>query len=125
MTVPALDLLRDYISYMSVRLTPDEWDEVCRALEGLAARVEQAERERDEIKDKFDHLHSEWTYERGRGDHLVYRREWEAFNRWQRGAEAQQALLADAIAYVRRNVGTDTPTSIEADLLARYEKEPT
>jgi hypothetical protein len=48
------------------------------------ARAVAAEADRDRLQAELDHLKSEFNYESWRGDHLVYAREWDAFNAWQR-----------------------------------------
>jgi hypothetical protein len=56
------------------------------ALDRLAARLAA-----------YDHLRSEWSYRHDRGDHLVYRSEWEEFVAWRKsgGAKALEAAEAE------------------------------
>jgi predicted nuclease with TOPRIM domain len=71
------------------------------------AALDRLVAERDAIKEKFDHLHSEWQYGHDRGDHLIYESEWELFDAWQRGndelvdraeaAEAERDRLREAL----------------------------
>lgn len=47
MTVSALALLRDRLAYVSKSFTPDEWNEICRAL---------AELEKQLVSDAIKHV---------------------------------------------------------------------
>lgn len=99
----------------------DHADVIREAFLGLATE-EDALAALDAIQDKFDHLHSEYSYDRPRGDHLVYRDEWEAFDAWQRSgdrmeeesyawqhraeaAEARVTMLEAALREIANNVG--------------------
>jgi len=69
------------------------WDDLASLRDQLQGRFEQIaelEAERDAIQAKFDHLHSEYSYDRPRGDHVVYRDEWEAFDEWQRSGDRME-----------------------------------
>lgn len=63
---------------------PEDWGhedcEVCND-----ARVVAAEVERDALRDELAWAKSELAFFSDRGDHVVYRDEWEAFDKWQRG----------------------------------------
>lgn len=60
-------------------------------IEGWLAGVSYAEW--FALADRVGRAETELLYTHDRGDHLVYRDEWEAFNAWQRGSE-RAALLA-------------------------------
>jgi hypothetical protein len=52
--------------------------------EAALARVEAELSRLREVEESFKHLSSEYQFDMDRGDHLVYREEWERFDRWQR-----------------------------------------
>ena len=64
------------------------------ALDELVALAGRA----DELGEELAHLKSEYHFDMDRGDHLVYAREWDAFNQWQRGdlSFERRALAAEA-----------------------------
>lgn len=66
------------------RAEVEEWKRTAKTA-GELANIRQDEIERlREIEKQFDHLSSEYHLGQDRGDHLVYRHEWEAFDKWQR-----------------------------------------
>ncbi len=54
-----------------------------------------AERAFAKILDHLEHAETEIAYTRARGDHLVYYREWQAFDAWQRNARKWSQKRAD------------------------------
>jgi hypothetical protein len=76
-----LATLRGYVA-------PEPRDGPVRAaLARVEARFREAEAELSrlrEVEESFKHLSSEYQFDMDRGDHLVYREEWERFDRWQR-----------------------------------------
>lgn len=63
-----------------------------------AANLDFAIKQREAAEAELAHLKSEHNFESDRGDHLVYAREWDAFNQWQRGdlSFEKRALAAEA-----------------------------
>lgn len=80
----ALDRLEKFILY----------GESTKPMDALAAVSDALKQARDELA----HLKSEYHFDMDRGDHLVYAREWDAFNAWQRGdlSFESRALAAEA-----------------------------
>ena len=56
------------------------------------ARADAAEQRATELEAELAHLKSEYNFEGDRGDHLIYRDEWERFDRWQRAMEPLRSL---------------------------------
>ena len=104
------DIVRDARRLLAAPFSPDSrWEAEARdVIVALVAALDRLEAERDAIKEKFDHLHSEWQYGHDRGDHLIYESEWELFDAWQRGelvdrveaAEAERDRLRARLSYI-------------------------
>jgi hypothetical protein len=62
-------------------------DEMEAQMEYWKSKAKAAEAERDEALRELARAKQEIAYTHDRGDHLVYRHEWEEFDRWQRWAD--------------------------------------
>lgn len=87
MTAFRLDMTREALN-MFDGWKPPFADQI--AAEALA-EVEQAEAR---LAD-YEHLRSEWDYRHDRGDHLVYRHEWEAFVAWRKAQHAAEQRIQE------------------------------
>jgi hypothetical protein len=82
----------------------DEADcEFCALLDA-AARLRQAEQERDDVCAELEHLKSEYHYDMARGDSLIYAWEREEFDAWQRYGRERARQAEQVIEAARRHL---------------------